>query len=69
MLSTLSALTQSQIEEIRKLEQELGKTILSFSGCDASAEDLTPEELRRIRELEAQIGTMLVAVKDDGCRA
>ncbi|TCD48171.1 hypothetical protein [Chlorobium sp. N1] len=69
MLSTLSALTQSQIEEIRSLERELGKTILSFSGCDASAEDLTPAELERIRELEAQIGTMLVAVRSGGCEA
>ncbi|KZK74887.1 MAG: hypothetical protein A3K90_10105 [Pelodictyon luteolum] len=66
MLPTLSALTQSQIEEVRSLERELGKTILSFSGCDVSPEVLTPGELEKIRELEDRIGTMLVAVKGDG---
>ncbi|ABB24944.1 hypothetical protein [Pelodictyon luteolum] len=69
MLPTLSALTQSQIEEIRSLERELGKTILSFSGCEASFEELSPGELERIRELEDRIGTMLVAVKGEDCRA
>lgn len=64
MLTTLSSLSEAQIEAIRQLEQEMGKTILSFSGYELPPDELTPEELARIRELERQTGTMLVAVRE-----
>ncbi|NTU67820.1 MAG: hypothetical protein HGB02_02950 [Chlorobiaceae bacterium] len=63
MLSTLSKLTPEQVDEIRSLEQKLGKTLLSFSGYDVVPDDLSPEELALLKALEEKLGTMLVAVQ------
>ncbi|NTV21242.1 MAG: hypothetical protein HGA57_07650 [Chlorobium limicola] len=62
MLSSLSKLTAEDLAEIRKLEQDLGKTLLSFSGYDVIAGNLSDDELLRVRKLEKKIGTALVAV-------
>ncbi|MBM3163475.1 MAG: hypothetical protein FJZ79_09250 [Chlorobi bacterium] len=62
MLSSLSKLTAVQIGEIRKLEAELGKTLLSFSSYDVIAGNLSEDELSRVRDLEKKIGTSLIAV-------
>lgn len=64
MLSSLSKLTPQQIEEIRALEQKLGKTLLSFSSYDVVAEDLSPEDIAVLKTLEEKLGTMLVAVRE-----
>ncbi|WP_449257697.1 hypothetical protein [Chlorobium limicola] len=70
MLSSLSKLTPEQIGEIRKLEEDLGKTILSFSNYDVIAAGLSTEELARVRELETRIGTVLIALDSGGsCRS
>lgn len=63
MLSSLSRLTDEQIAEIRALEQRLGKTLLSFSSYNVETADLSPEELSLLKNLEAKLGTMLVAVR------
>jgi hypothetical protein len=62
MLSSLSKLTPQQLEEIRVLERELGKTLLSFSSYEVVTAELAESELSRVRELEEKLGTMLVAV-------
>ncbi|UWX57662.1 hypothetical protein NY406_10805 [Chlorobaculum sp. MV4-Y] len=63
MLSSLSKLTPEQLEEIRSLEQKLGKTLLSFSSYDVVSEDLDAEEIAALQALEEKLGTMLVAVR------
>ena len=64
MLSSLSKLTPEQLEEIRSLEQKLGKTLLSFSSYDVVSEDLDAEEIATLQALEDKLGTMLVAVRE-----
>ena len=64
MLSSLSKLTPEQLEEIRSLEQKLGKTLLSFSSYDVVSEDLDAEEIAALQALEDKLGTMLVAVRE-----
>ena len=64
MLSSLSKLTPQQFEEIRSLEQKLGKTLLSFSTYDVVSDDLSPEELAMLKAIEEKLGTMLVAVRE-----
>jgi len=64
MLSSLSKLTPQQIEEIRSLEQKLGKTLLSFSSYDVVADNLSAEDLAMLKSLEEQLGTMIVAVRE-----
>lgn len=62
MLSSLSKLTDAQIAEVRKLEAELGKTLLSFFRYDVIAGNLSEQELSLVRELEKKIGTVLIAL-------
>lgn len=64
MLTSLSKLTPEQLEEIRSLEQKLGKTLLSFSNYDVISEELGQEDLESLRALEEKLGTMLVAVRE-----
>jgi hypothetical protein len=64
MLSGLSKLTKEQLEEIRSLEQKLGKTLLSFSSYEVVPEDLDPDDLVLLKELEEKLGTMIVAVRE-----
>ncbi|NTW11503.1 MAG: hypothetical protein HGA26_09120 [Chlorobiaceae bacterium] len=63
MLSSLSKLTLAQLEAVKSLEMELGKTLLSYSSYDVVAVDLTEAELEKVHELEKRLGTALVAVK------
>ncbi|NTV67851.1 MAG: hypothetical protein HGB06_09275 [Chlorobaculum sp.] len=63
MLSSLSRLTPEQLEEIRSLEQKLGKTLLSFSSYDVVSDDMSEADLATLKALEEKLGTMLVAVK------
>ncbi|TNJ37684.1 hypothetical protein [Prosthecochloris vibrioformis] len=63
MLSSLSKLSPEELEQVRELERELGKTLLSYSSYDVVAEDLSEEELLRVRELEVKLGTALVVVR------
>jgi len=63
MLSSLSKLTPEQLEEIRSLEQKLGKTLLSFSTYDVVSDDLSESDLATLKALEEKLGTMLVAVR------
>lgn len=64
MLSSLSKLTPEQLEEIRSLEQKLGKTLLSFSSYDVVSDDLRQEDIAALQALEDKLGTMLVAVRE-----
>jgi hypothetical protein len=63
MLSSLSKLTPEQLEEIRSLEQKLGKTLLSFSSYDVVSDDISEADLATLKALEEKLGTMLVAVR------
>ncbi len=63
MLSSLSKLSAEQLEEIRSLEQKLGKTLLSFSTYDVVSDDLSESDLAMLQMLEEKLGTMLIAVR------
>ncbi len=64
MLSSLSKLSDEQLQEIRALEKSIGKTLLSYSSYDVVADNLTEEELEKVHELEGTLGTVLVAVRE-----
>jgi len=63
MLCSLSSLDKDQLERIKSLEQELGKSLLSFTCHDIQAAKLNDEQLQKIRRLEDQLGVVLVAVQ------
>ena len=63
MLCSLSTLDAGQVEEIKSLEEDLGKNLLSFTCHDVEAAELEDIELEKIKELEAKLGVALVAVR------
>ncbi|ABL66697.1 hypothetical protein [Chlorobium phaeobacteroides] len=68
MRSSHSKLTPYRIDEIRALEKEAGKTLLSYTDYDVLADDLSDEQLARLRELEEKTGTALIAVRKSSVR-
>ena len=63
MLCSLSNIKDDHLEEIRALENELGQPLLAFSCHDIEPAVLDDEKLKKLQELEKQIGLSLVAVK------
>lgn len=62
MLCSLSNLDDRDLDRIRTLENEMGKTLLAYSCHRASPSDLADGELDKIRSLEKDLGLALVAV-------
>ncbi|UZJ41398.1 hypothetical protein OO006_13815 [Prosthecochloris sp. SCSIO W1101] len=69
MLSSLSKLSDEQLQEVRALEKSIGKTLLSYSSYNVVADDLTEQELLQVRELEKKLGTALVVVRESGAES
>lgn len=63
MLCTLeSALTESQMSEIKKFESEAGINLLAFRCFKSNPAILDKEKLARLQEIEKQLGICLVAI-------
>lgn len=63
MLCSLGKIEQKELDEIKSLERELGKTILAFKcSGDTKPAELTDQELDKIRDAERRLGLTLVAV-------
>ncbi|GAB4346824.1 MAG: hypothetical protein Kow0099_28390 [Candidatus Abyssubacteria bacterium] len=64
MLCTLGKLDERDLQQLKALEQELGKTILAFScASETKPANVSEDELSRIRGLERKLGLSLVAVE------
>jgi hypothetical protein len=63
MLCSLSHLKDQDLDQIRSLENELGKTLLAFSCHQGSPTPLAETELGKIQSLEKNLGLSLVAVE------
>ncbi len=62
MLCSLSKIDDSGLEKIKTLEEELGKSLLSFSCHDIEPAALKDEELEKVKSLESSLGVSLVAI-------
>ncbi len=62
MLSSLSSLDDAGLEKIKSLEEDLGKSLLSFSCHEVSPADLDDSDLEKVKSLESSLGVSLVAV-------
>lgn len=59
----LAKLTESQLSDIRKLEAKWkGVVVLAYEKAPEPA-NLSTEQLRRLQELEKELGVVLVAYK------
>ena len=64
MISTLAAtLDEKKLQEIRRLEQELGTPLLAFVPLDVQPAVVDERKLEKIRQLEQSLGVSLVAVQ------
>lgn len=64
MLCGLSHLDEAKLEEIKSVEQKMGKTLLAYTCHDLGPEKLSDDEIAQIKEAEKNLGVVLVAVKD-----
>lgn len=62
MLHSISNLDNDQLERIKSLEKELGKTLVSFTCHDIKPPELSDNELNNIQGPESELGLSLVAV-------
>ena len=63
MLCSLSKLEEKDLDEIRALEKDLGKTVLAFSCHKTDPAALDDDKLARLQALENRLGMSLVAVE------
>ena len=64
MLVNVSPLDPDGLAAVQALERETGRTLLAFSPLPVVSDELGEDELARIRDLEARLGVMLVAVRE-----
>jgi len=62
-VSRLAKLTQAQLEEIRKFEQRWNNVVLLAYEKPAEAAKLSPEQVKKLRALEKELGVILVAYR------
>lgn len=63
MLCNLSKLDDAKLQEIKNVEQKVGKTLLAYSCYNVAPADLSRDEMSLITEAEKKLGVVLVAVK------
>lgn len=64
MLCSIGKIEENQLEAIKSLEEELGKTILAFQcGGETKPAKLDEKQLERIRKMEEKLQLTLVAVE------
>lgn len=62
LCSLATKVNDETIRAINTLEKDLGKTLLAFQCHRLKPAELSEAELKRIREVEAELGVSLVAV-------
>lgn len=65
MLYSLSNIPEEKLAEIQSIEAEIGQPLLAFTEVKAEPARLDREKLAKIRELEDNLGIVLVAVKPE----
>lgn len=63
MMCTLTPLDAKKEDELKKMEQQMGKTLLAYSCSSTEPAQLSDAELNRLREFEQKLGLVLIAVK------
>lgn len=63
MLYPLATLGTENLNAIRDLEKEIGSPVLALAGVEAETCTLKEDHLKRLQELEDELGVVLVAVR------
>lgn len=62
LCSIATKLGETELGEIKALEQDIGRTVLAFSCHQVGPAPLDESQLEKIRQLEERLGVSLVAV-------
>jgi hypothetical protein len=63
LCSIATHMNESTLQTIKELEKDLGKTLLAFKCHDLRPSMLSAEQLRKLQEIENNLGISLVAVE------
>ncbi|MBB6469404.1 hypothetical protein HNQ96_005294 [Aminobacter lissarensis] len=62
MLYTMSRLDADTLKAVQTLEKEIGSPLIAISGIDVANASLSDDKVRKVRDLEHDLGVVLVAV-------
>ncbi len=62
-LFSLAGLGREQLQQVKSLEKQLGRTILAFQGHDAKPAELSAAQLETLKQAEGRLGLTLIAVE------
>ena len=63
MLYSLANLESDKLSAIQNLEKEIGNPVVALAELDAETVMLPKDQLKKLQELEARLGVVLVAVR------
>ncbi len=62
-LYSLAGLGNDQLQQIKSLEKQLGKTIIALKGHETNLAELSTEQLAMLKQSEGKLGLTLIAVQ------
>jgi len=62
MICSYGAVDDKKINELQKVEKEVGQTLLAINCHEFKPAELTPEQLERVQALEKELGVVVIAV-------
>ncbi|UWQ32104.1 hypothetical protein K3555_16235 [Leisingera sp. M527] len=65
MLYPLASLEADKLEAIKSLEKDIGSPVVALAGVEANTAPLPDDQLKKLQELEAELGVVLVAVRSN----
>lgn len=62
MLYPIANLENDKLEAVKKLENEIGSTVIALSTIKADSAKLPDEKLKKLQDLEDELDVVLVAL-------
>lgn len=63
MLYPLASLEADKLDAIKSLEKDIGSPVVALAGVETTTAALPEEQLKKLQELEEELGVVLVAVR------
>lgn len=63
MLYPLASLETEKLNAIRALERDIGSPVVALAEVEADSASLPEDQLKKLQELEEELGVVLVAVR------
>ncbi|WP_323778055.1 hypothetical protein [Leisingera sp.] len=63
MLYPLATLEAEKLRALKNLEQDIGSPVVALAGVEANTAALPEDQLKKLQELEKELGVVQVAVR------